>query len=173
MPSDHRGMLVEEYHSCNEQVSRLDSLIWQTASIILPITLAGFAYFGLSTSHTLEHFFILLTVAAGSTTLLVAWYLLSRAWYAYQWVAFYRMREIETELGLWHYRYSFYIRQSRSKRKAMLNQMSDDEEIRFRKVAKQLGGLPRFGARAITRVITAIFLVGWIVLVVREIFLVF
>jgi integrase len=42
-----------------------------------------------------------LGVGIGSITLLITWYLLSRQWYGYQAIAFYRMREIETDLGLW------------------------------------------------------------------------
>lgn len=112
MESEHQALLIEEYKGCDEKISRLDSLIWQTASVIFPISLAGFALFGLSTNHTVSQFFIALAVAIGSMALLITWFLLSRAWYGYQSIAFYRMRKIETELELWHYRYARFMRQS-------------------------------------------------------------
>ena len=94
---EEQSMLIEEYKGCDEKVSRLDSLIWQTASVIFPISLAGFGYYGIATKHTYDQFIALLAVGIGSITLLLTWFFLARAWYGYQALAFYRMREIETE----------------------------------------------------------------------------
>ena len=173
MSSDHQDALFEEYRSCDEQVTRLDNLIWQTASIIFPITLAGFALFGLSSSHTPERFFVIVATAVGSITLLITWYLLSCRWYVYEHVAFYRMREIEDELGLWHRRYSSFIRVSPKKQKLALQRMSDDEKPRFQKLSSQVGSVPFIGLRTTTTVITTIFVIGWLALIVREYILTF
>ena len=52
MPSkENTDTLLKEYGFCDAQIGRLDALIWQTASLIYPISLAGFAYFGTSATH--------------------------------------------------------------------------------------------------------------------------
>ena len=49
MSSEEKNdILLKEYGFCDAQIGRLDALIWQTASLIYPISLAGFAYFGTS-----------------------------------------------------------------------------------------------------------------------------
>ena len=131
--------LLQEYGICDEKTGRLDNLIWQTASVIFPITLAGFTYFGLLPTHTPEQIPIILTVGIGSITLLLTWYFLSRAWYSYQSLAFHRMREIEFELELWHYRYAEFIRKSDDEQKIMLEKLTDEEKNRLQEMKSQVG----------------------------------
>jgi hypothetical protein len=168
--AEYQVSLREEYRGCSEKIGRLDTLIWQTASVILPIILAGFAYFGSSTNHTPEQFFVVLITGIGSITLLVTWYMLSRTWYFYQLIAFYRIREIENELGLWHYRYALFLRKPKKDRLAMLEQMNNNEEEkeRFQKLAKQQPDVPRIGLYKTTTILTVMFMAGWIALVIRE-----
>ncbi len=170
---EYRDSLHEEYRECGEKIARLDTLIWQTAAVILPITLAGFAYFGSSTNHTADQFFIVLITGFGSMALLATWYMLSRTWYFYQLIAFYRIREIETELGLWHYRYSLFLRKSKKERQILLEQIKDDEKERFQKLAKQQPDVPRIGLYRTTTILTTMFLTGWVALIIREYLLTF
>jgi hypothetical protein len=168
IPPEHQVSLREEYHQCNEKIGRLDTLIWQTASVILPITLAGFAFFGLSAKHTPDQFFAVLVTGVGSIALLISWYMLSRNWYFYQLIAFYRIREIETELGLWHYRYALFLRKPRKERQLMLEQMKDDEKARFQNLEKDQPDIPRIGLHKTMTRLTLLFLIGWIALIIRE-----
>jgi len=98
---------------------------------------------------------------------------LSRRWYVYQRVAFYRMREIEEQLGLWHYRYGALIRKSPRKRQLALEQMNGVEKSRYEKVSQQAGNVPRIGLRRTTALITVVFIIGWVGLIIREIMLAF
>jgi hypothetical protein len=173
MASEHQVALLQEYGSCDKQVSRIDTLIWQTASVVFPITLAGFAYFGLSSSHTKEQFFVVIAVAIGSITLLTTWHFLSRQWYAYQAIAFYRMREIESELGMWHYRYSFFMRRPKKERNSFINTLDKKEKTKFQSLENQIGNFPRVGLRAAIAMMTSIFILGWIGLLIREYILTF
>ena len=173
MPPNRQSALLEEYRSCSEQITRLDNLIWQTASIIFPITLAGFAFFGSSSKHTAEQFSVIVATAFGSIALLTTWYLLSIRWTVYERVAFYRMREIETELGLLHHHYSSFARMSSNKRRLALKQMKNDEKIRFEKMGNDVGNVPLIGLRRTTTIITFVFIIGWIVLMFREYILTF
>ncbi len=171
--SNRQNALLEEYRTCSGQVTRLDNLIWQTASILFPITLAGFAFFGSSSKHTAEQFSVIVATAIGSSALLATWYLLSIRWAVYERVAFYRMREIEDELGLLHHHYSSFVRMSSKKRRLALKQMKNDERARFEKMGNDVGNVPLIGLRRTTTIITFIFIIGWIVLIIREFILTF
>src|SRR5687768_2200867 len=173
MLPDEKTILLEEYRDCSGKIGRLDNLIWQTASVILPITLAGFAYFGLSSSHTTDQFISVVAVGIGSITLQMAWFLLSRNWYSYQLIALYRLREIEIELGFWHYRYALFLRESKQGREKMLKKMTKKQKERLLKLAEQQRDIPRIGLRRTITFLTAIFSVGWIVLMIREYLLTF
>jgi hypothetical protein len=173
MSPEKHAALREEYRGCSEKIGRLDNLIWQTASVILPIILAGFAYFGSSINHTPEKFLVVFITGVGSMALLVTWYMLSRTWYFYQMVAFYRIQEIETELGLWHYRYSIFLRKSNEERKIELEQIKGDEKKRFQKIAQEQPNIPRLGLRKTTTILTVMFFMGWGALIIREYFLSF
>jgi hypothetical protein len=170
-PYVYQEALLHEYESCDNLVGRLDSLIWQTASLFYPITLAGFAYFGSSSDHSTEQFPIILALAIGSLTLLVIWYFLSRQWYGYQAIAFYRMREIESELGLWHYQYSRFMRCRKNERKLFIDSLDERERTRFIKLESSVVHFPRIGLRAALTVITILFVIGWIGIIIREIIL--
>lgn len=171
--SDYKDSIREEYSECSEKIARLDTLIWQTASVILPITLAGFAYFGSSTIHTPSQFFVVLVTGMGSMALLVTWFMLSRSWYFYQLIAFYRIREIEAELGMWHYRYSLFLRKSTKERRVLLEHSKDIEKERYLKLEKHLPDAPRIGLHITITILTTMLLIGWIALIIREYLLAF
>jgi len=71
MPTKNQDALLQEYKICSDQVARLDNLIWQTGSIIFPITLAGFAFFGSTDQHTNEQLFVIIATAIGSMVSIV------------------------------------------------------------------------------------------------------
>jgi hypothetical protein len=100
MPAKDHDVLLEEYKVCESTVNRLDHLIWQMASILFPISLAGLTYFGVTANHKTDQFIVLVVVASGSIILTLNWFYLSRQWASYQKVAIYRMREIEKEVGI-------------------------------------------------------------------------
>ena len=157
--------LLDEYKSCDELVGRLDTLIWQMASILFPITSAGLTYFGVSIQHTVEQFIVMATVGLGAIALILIWFFMARQWYEYQKLAFTRMRDIEADLGLWHYRYANFIRLSAKRRKLHLEKSTDEEKERFVALGRSFGSFPHFGLRRSMAVVTAIFVIGWIVLI--------
>ena len=166
--------LLKEYGFCDTQIGRLDSLIWQTASLIYPISLGGFAYFGTSTTHTPDRFFSLLAVAIGSITLMVIWYLLSLLWFRFQSIAFYRMVEIEDEIGdMWRFRYSSFMGIPNRQRKKALGQISDEKQSRFKKLESRIGDFRGVGLRPAAAFVTLIFILGWLAITIREYILTF
>lgn len=173
MTSENQTPLLEEYKSCDALVGRLDTLMWQLAAIIFPISLAGLTFFGVSSNHTADQFATLVVVGTGSVALILTWFFLSRQWYGYQKLAFYRMREIEAALGLWHYRYAGFIRLSGEKRKPYLEQIDEQEKTRFYQLSGFMGDFPHFGLRRSITIITILFVAGWLTLVIREFILTF
>lgn len=163
--------LLEEYKSCDERIGRVDGLIWQTAAIIFPISLAGIAFFGVLQTHSIEQFFVTTGVGLGSIALLTTWFYLSKQWYVYQRIAFYRMREIEPILGLWQYRYAAFVRASRIERDAFLQTLNDSDKDRFRELDSAFVVFHRIGLQRAMRVITILFIAGWVALIFREFFL--
>jgi len=168
MASNHNKILLQEYQQCDEKTNRLDSLIWTMAAIIFPITLAGISYFGLSSTHTTNQFILVVIVGLGSITLLLFWYFLSRTWASYQSIAYYRMREIEKELGMWHYRYSLFLRKTKFEQINFLKTLDKKDKLQYEYVGKNVKGFVRIGLRKTTMVVVIIFVLGWICLIIRE-----
>src|SRR5262245_5655668 len=125
MESPNERPLLQEYGSCDAQVSRCDTIIWQRAALIFSSTLFALAYFGKSLEHTLEGFLLEIVVAIGAVSVTILWSRLALQWHGYQAVAFHRMREIETQLGMWHYRYSLFLRRSPEERQILVEEMSE------------------------------------------------
>jgi len=175
MPSkENTDTLLKEYGFCDAQIGRLDALIWQTASLIYPISLGGFAYFGISSTHTPDRFFSLLAVAFGSITLILIWYLLSRMWFRFQSTAFYRMAEIEEEIGvMWRFRYSSFLGIPNKRRKKVLDEMSEEKQPRFEKLDDRIGDVRGVGLRPAAMYVTLIFILGWLAITIREYVLTF
>lgn len=175
MATKDKQALLEEYKICDSTINRLDNLIWQMASILFPITLAGLAYFGLSAQHTFSQFIVLAIVALGSIILTLNWYFLSRQWAGYQKVAIYRMREIEHELGsAWLYRYSNFIRLDKKRRNYLLSKTSiKSEKQKLEKVGEFFYSFPFYGLFKSMKVLAILFVFAWLVLIAREVYLIF
>jgi hypothetical protein len=161
--------LLQEYKSCNDQVSRLDTIVWHTASVIFPISLAGLAYFGVFSNYSRYQLIITIAVAIGSIVMQLMWLLVYRQWHCYQAIAFYRMREIEVELGLLHYRYSYYMRESKDVRSKMFNSIIEKKEKdKFETFINYMSSLPRFRIRArkAFTIIAIVLMSSWVGLII-------
>ena len=170
MKYDYQKSLLAEYDACDRQIERLDAQIWQMGSVILPLSLAGLGYFGLSTNHSPDLFFILLAVGMGSITLILSWGILAHTRHSYRYIALHRIREIETELGLWHYKYTRFIGKSKKQQKAILDSMKNDQDQRerFQRLADKNEKTIRIGFRSLTFIVTTVLVAGWVSLIVRE-----
>lgn len=169
--------ILLEYKICDSQVSRIDRLIWQTASIIFPITLAALAYFGSTLNISYREILIEIIVAIGSISIMLIWSQLALQWHGYQAIAFHRMHEIEKELGMWHYRYSLYLRLPSEKRQdfiQLLSQESESQEnvARYRKAEEEVIKFGRFSVRLAIKLITLISVIAWIFITMLKLVLI-
>jgi hypothetical protein len=170
MPAKDHDVLLEEYKVCESTVNRLDHLIWQMASILFPISLAGLTYFGVTANHKTDQFIVLVVVASGSIILTLNWFYLSRQWASYQKVAIYRMREIEKEVGIiWLYRYNAFVRMDKEWRKSKIEKTSDKQEKeRLEKLYSFFDSFPFFGLFRSIRTLSSLFIVAWLVIIIKE-----
>jgi hypothetical protein len=79
--------------------------VWQTASIFIALSLAGIALLGQSADPSWGRFFLVATIGIASVFILHSWARILRRWTSYDRITLYRMREIETDLGMWKNRY--------------------------------------------------------------------
>jgi len=110
----------------------------------------------------------MVALGIGSSALVGIWFFLSRTWYIYQSAGYYRMREIESELNMLHYRYSRFLRLSPARRQAELKQMNDTDREHFLGVDRAFTSRPSIGIWKTTGVLTFLFLAGWGALLLRE-----
>ncbi|WP_420629734.1 hypothetical protein [Candidatus Leptofilum sp.] len=167
-------LLLEEYKLCKSRVARIDSMIWQIAGIVFPITLAGLGLLGVVSQHNFETFFTVLVTGVGSICLLLTWYFISQRWYAHQKITLHRIVEIEPQLGFWIFRYNRYLRLSQEEKKKFLETLSPEEKEQLEELsAKHKNLFPNFTFRNSRKAITALFILGWVVLIVREMIMTF
>ena len=106
-------------------------------------------------------------------TSIVIWHSLTRLWFRFQSIAFYRIQELESELGLWRFRYSAFLGKPSTKRKTELGEMDVNVHARFQRLENRFGSFRGIGLRHSATSMTIIFILGWIGLVIREYFLTF
>jgi len=79
--------------------------VWQTASIFISLSLAGIVFLGQSTGHSWTKLVVVSVVSLASISILGLWARILRRWTSFDAITQYRMREIESELGMWKNRY--------------------------------------------------------------------
>ena len=169
-----QDLLLEEYKLCKSRVARIDSMIWQIAGIVFPITLAGLGILGAVSQHNVETFFTVLVTGIGSICLLLTWYFISQRWYVHQKITIYRIIEIESQLGFWIFRYNRYLRLSQVEQKKFLETLSSKEKEQLKELTIKHSDLfPKFTFRHSRTAITALFIFGWVTLIIREMIITF
>ena len=106
---DKEQKLMEEYKLSQDYVLNLHAQIWQIGAILIAASLGTFALIvGLNTP-SISSILISVISAFISSLLLGIWYLITKRFAAFIQVSYYRMRQIEAELGLWRNRYIDYL----------------------------------------------------------------
>ena len=84
------------------------------------------------------------------------------------------MVEIEDEIGvMWRFRYSSYLGIPNRQRKKSLDQISDEQQSRFKTLESQIGDFRGVGLRPAAAYVTLIFIIGWLAIIIREYVLTF
>ena len=109
MDKEHYEILLKEYEVSQAFSTQMGSQVWRTASIFIALSLAGIALLGQSADHSWARLSVISVVAFASVSILTLWARALRRWTSFDAVTQYRMREIESELGMWKNRYIDYM----------------------------------------------------------------
>jgi hypothetical protein len=93
--------LVEEYRICQNQASRLETNVWQTATLLGIGSIVGLVSLAKQTSSQCQTGWITVMLASAVTiNATIVWWRFARRWWSIQHLKYERMREIETVVGL-------------------------------------------------------------------------
>lgn len=84
-------------------------------------------------------------------------------------VLLYRMREIETQLGMWMQRYIYYLDRTRGYKKAY--EIEPGQEVRFANLNEGISRYATTPSRSRVRTLITILALGWILFIARELIL--
>lgn len=102
--------MLTEYQACLTDISQLDSDIWQSGTVFIGLSLAGVALLGQTNVRNWIDLLSQIGIALVGIVLLMVWRRLYLRWLFIIHVDFYRMKEIEIEIGsLWMNRYLNYL----------------------------------------------------------------
>jgi hypothetical protein len=147
--------LIEEYKLCHDYATHMNSITWQMAAVLFPVSLAGLAFmFSISSNPGLLRLMLVVVVSSISITTLWAWLQLFMRWFSYEQIAFYRMAEIEEELGLWLVRYGEALRKAE-------HTLTKE---RYKRLTVKFAQFPRKGTREIVRLVVSVLIAGWVIL---------
>lgn len=169
MVQRHQDALLVEYQVCQSNAWKWDSAIWQTAAIFFPASLAGFII--VAQIPDSNHFKLLLTLVTGMSAILilVGWYGMARRWEAYKLAVFYRLREIEQELGLWKNRYLEHLRIKKIVGGQGLAAIVEDDKARFHKLEQEFPTYPGISVLTLIRLTVIGLVLGWVSLLIFEV----
>jgi len=165
--------LLKEYEICQNGSSHIDTTIWQTASIFIVLSVGGISLLAQGDEHSWSRFSIVALTGLFAIALTILWFLAVRRWWSFQRVIHYRMLEIERELGLCRLRYILYLHYLKKGRVEELypnlSPKSDEEEQRYQKLrnteSKHFSMIP---VHRVVKFITALIIVAWCILILRE-----
>lgn len=161
------NVLLTEYEACMMDASQLDSDIWQSGSLIMALSIVSISLLLQTRSKTWVDFLTCVLAAVFGIVILAIWRRLFQGWLYLISVNFYRMREIEDQLGMWRERYIAYVEGTRGSR------VSSEERARFAKLVRTVRPRVRLlgGAPGVERVLGWLLLSvvgGWVLLVVEQ-----
>lgn len=163
--------LLEEYRLGQEYVVALHEQIWQIGSILIATSLGTFAIIAAFQSITMSSLIISIVSGVISTSLLVIWYLIMERFGSFIRVSYYRLREIEVELGLWRNRYINYLD---NPSEIDLTQLSEFEKKRLDRLQKTFRGkYSRIGARTFERWLIMLIPLVWASWIIYQVVVLF
>lgn len=167
-------ILLTEYEVCLNDVSQLDSDIWQSSYIFLGISIVGFTILLQAQAHNWAEIAVHVIVSAVGISLVIIWMKLCSGWLRLIHVNLYRMREIEEELGMWRERLIYYLEGFEEPR--------EDFNSKYKKRSELLKNLSLEGViikgppetRKILKYVICLIICGWVALIIKQVvFLIF
>lgn len=171
LEKENKEILLKEYETTRLAFNQVEGNVWQSAAIFIFLSLGGISALFSINKHDWGSFFAVASIAFISISILIIWYQAAKRWWGLEGVLLFRMREIESKLGMWANRYLQYLDTTRIYRKEYI--FSDKEEKeRFSELDKEIKNYGKVSARNWMRLIVSILVIGWILLTIRELVLV-
>jgi len=171
MDKERYEILLKEYEVSQTFSAQMGNQVWQSASIFIALSLAGITLLAQSTAHSWSRLAVISVVAFASISILVLWARILRRWTSFDAVTQYRMREIESELGMWKNRYIDYMDSF------MRGKAPSDDSYHDVEVNKRLAKLVEMnrsnyssesGGKAVTW-IRRVLIIVWVIIFAQEI----
>jgi len=164
--------LLKEYEVSFQYASHHASIIWQTASIFLSVSLAGLAFFSASRPDTWISLISRAVIYIGAVILIEGWFYLFRRWNGFLAVGFYRMMEIEKTLGqMLLARYGDNLRRSKFESSGERHSLTDNDAHQLSSFLEnpRFKDFPRSPQRKVVRRMCLLLDGGWVVLFVMDV----
>ena len=104
-------VLLKEYELCTSDANHLEEVIWTTAGVLFTASLAGVGVLGgtIPDNPTPYDYLLRVGISLVSIIFLWCWKTIASRWYSIQRMMYYRIIEIEEELGMYKERYVSYL----------------------------------------------------------------
>jgi hypothetical protein len=158
-------VLLKEYELCTGDANHLEEVIWTTAGVLFTASVAGLGILGgtIPVSPRPYDYLLRIGIALLSIVFVWSWRIISTRWYSIQRAMYYRIIEIEEELGMYKERYVSYLDKAIENKLYLKNQRVDTM-ITALKAKHRPGGVRRTVTN-IAWVLTA----SWCVFVVSQV----
>jgi hypothetical protein len=103
------AILLKECELCSADANHLEEMIWTTAGILITASVAGVGFLGSSVPKSLYDYLIRTSIAILSIFFIYLWTVIVSRWYSIQRMMYFRIQEIEEELGMYKERYIIYL----------------------------------------------------------------
>lgn len=158
---EYQNALLTEYSLAHNYVWKFDSAIWQTAAVFISAALAGFVLIAQNTNFTPSSCLTASVSGISAILVLLGWYGMVIRWESYKRILFFRLREIEQDLGLWENRYLEHIYTSKVSKVKSLNIINENDKARFRRLEQGCPSIPGFPVTSLIKVAVIGFSIGW------------
>jgi hypothetical protein len=147
---EERKTLEVEYETAHKDFQGTNSLIWQTFSMVSALALASLAFIGtLKTRGAGDSSPITWPITMGVgfpvIVILLGWLAMMYRWEAYSQVDLYRMRQIESQFGIYRTRYGTWLRKRLDE--SQLADLSNEERVQYESLIKAFPNFPRYWLR--------------------------
>lgn len=170
---EHQSALLAEYEIAQQNVWKWDNATWQTAAIFLSASLAGFIVITQTPDSSPYKPAIVFILGLSSILVLLGWFAIIQRWDASKRVLFFRLREIEQELGLWKNRYLEHLTLIKILKSQGLKILSDDDKERLQRLEQAFPKYPGISVNSLIKIIVTGIIIGWISLIIFEIIFIF
>lgn len=170
---EHQSALLAEYEIAQQNVWKWDNATWQTAAIFLSASLAGFIVVTQTPDSSPYKPVIVFILGLSSILVLLGWFAIIQRWDASKRVVFFRLREIEQELGMWKNRYLEHLTLIKILKSPGLRVISDDDKGRLQRLEQAFPKYPGISVTLLIKIIVAGIIIGWTSLVIFEVIFLF